>query len=275
MIDSKRLSAVLGAAVLVAVTALGLSGWQARPVPAADPARPKVGAPPAPTNLTTTLGQASDTASVTTLYEGTLSVVLSGTWSGTISFTYQDGNGWQPLTLTSSTDNSAVTSTTANGTFTAPLPANVGIKVQFSTYTSGTANVVISTSPLRVGLPASKRDLTILASAARTAQTDSADFVSDHARGVVLFLNVTAASGTGGLTVNIQMKDPVTGNYSSYYAAAAAVTSTGQRTYHIYPGASGGGTESKGGLLPHTWRVRVTVGDSSSYSYSIGACTIP
>ncbi len=114
---------------------------------------------------------------------------------------------------------------------------------------------------------------TALASAARTAQTDSADIINYNARGIIIFLNVTAsAAGTGGLTINLQVKDPVSGGYFTTYAAAAAVTTTGLRAYNIYPGAAGAGnyTNTSQQQIPRTFRVRVTVGDATSYTYSVG-----
>lgn len=113
---------------------------------------------------------------------------------------------------------------------------------------------------------------TALASATRTATANSADIINYNGRGVTIYLNVTAASGTGGLTVNIQAKDPVTGSYFTVYAAAAAVITTGLRAYNAYPGAAGSGnyTNAVNFQIPRTFRIGVTVGDSTSYTYSIG-----
>ncbi len=113
---------------------------------------------------------------------------------------------------------------------------------------------------------------TALISAARTGTTNSADIINYNGRGVTLFLNVTAASGTGGLTVNIQVKDPVSGSYFTAYAAAAAVITTGLKAYNAFPGAAGAGnyTNTVNFQIPRTFRIGVTVGDSSSYTYSIG-----
>jgi hypothetical protein len=120
-------------------------------------------------------------------------------------------------------------------------------------------------------------DLTLLASAARTAATASSDQTNYNGSRVMVFLNVTVASGTGGLTVQIQGKDPVSGNYVNLNANPTAVTGTGMTTYELALGdgaASGQVTQRTGGLLPRTWRVNVAVGDSSSYTYSLGASVI-
>ena len=111
---------------------------------------------------------------------------------------------------------------------------------------------------------------TALASAARTAQTNSSDIITYNANKIYVFLNVTAASGTGGLTVRVQAKDPVSGNYFSINSAPTAVTSTTSNGYLIGPGVSAGGTQATSSVLPRTIRIQVQVGDSSSYTYSVG-----
>ncbi len=114
---------------------------------------------------------------------------------------------------------------------------------------------------------------TLLASAARTATTSSADVTNFNGRGLQVLLNVTAASGTGGLTLTIQGKDPVSGNYYNLNANPTAITATGLTVYEVYPGvgaAGGGVTQRTSASLPRTFRVTVTHGDASSYTYSVG-----
>lgn len=116
---------------------------------------------------------------------------------------------------------------------------------------------------------------TALASQARTAQQNSADIANAGCRGIMVFLNVTAASGTGGLTLRIQGKDPVSGTYGNLLSASAAVIATGMSIYIIYPGGSSGGTQGVSGPLPKTWRISMNVGDATSYTYSVGYCLLP
>src|SRR5690242_4107854 len=53
---------------------------------------------------------------------------------------------------------------------------------------------------------------TLLAEAARTATTyAAAPLTNPSARGVTLWLNITAASGTGGLILRVRGYDPVSG----------------------------------------------------------------
>jgi hypothetical protein len=115
---------------------------------------------------------------------------------------------------------------------------------------------------------------TLLASAARTATAAGADQTNYDGRGVVVFLNVTAASGSGGLQVVVEGKDPVSGTYQQINATPTAVTATGFRSYVVYPGAASGPqgdvTQTTQQVLSRTWRVRVVHGDGSSYTYSVG-----
>jgi hypothetical protein len=118
--------------------------------------------------------------------------------------------------------------------------------------------------------------LTLLASAARTASTASAAQNNQNGKGLTLVLNISAASGTGGLTVQFQVQDPVSGTWKTIAAATTAQTATGTYMYHFYPAATGSGnnfTQLWSIGVPQTWRVNVSAGDSSSYTYSLAAYT--
>lgn len=118
---------------------------------------------------------------------------------------------------------------------------------------------------------------TLLASAAGTAARVSADQTNYNAKGVILILDITVASGTGGLIPRIQIKDPVSGNYVNLNVAPTAVTATGSYAFELSPGASTAGgagaflvNQRTAGSLPRLWRVSVSVGDATSYTYSVG-----
>lgn len=112
----------------------------------------------------------------------------------------------------------------------------------------------------------------LLAQASRTASTAGPDQTNANSRGVLLYLDVTAASGTGGLTVQVQGKDPSSGKYKTLNANPTAVTAIGTTAYMLYPGASTTGQvqQATSQVLPRTWRVNVSHGDASSYTYSVG-----
>lgn len=118
---------------------------------------------------------------------------------------------------------------------------------------------------------------TLLASATRTATTSSAAINAANAKALIIFLNVTAASGTGGLRPTIDFLDPVSGNWRGLVACfSAAVTATGTTPFAAGPGiGSGQGFAiNSGGWVgvPMSSQLRITVShlDASSYTYSLG-----
>ena len=118
---------------------------------------------------------------------------------------------------------------------------------------------------------------TLLASAARTVQTSTADQVNYNARGVVVFLRVTAAGATGGLQVAVEGKDPVSGVYYQLNASPAAVTTATGIAYVVYPGAAGAAGsvgQATSAPLPRTWRATVLVGSADAFTYSLGYALI-
>jgi hypothetical protein len=117
---------------------------------------------------------------------------------------------------------------------------------------------------------------TLLASAARTTST-SAGQTNYNARGVTVFLNITAASGTGGLKVRVLSVDPVSSAIVLHFEATTGITATGIYGYEMYPGATTAGTagpslinQRTSGVLPRIWLASVNVSDASSYTYSLG-----
>lgn len=117
-------------------------------------------------------------------------------------------------------------------------------------------------------------ELVVLASAAQTTTQTQADQDNASARGIVVILNVTVASGTGGLTLEIDGKDPGSGTYYALLTGTS-VTTTGQKVYRVYPGLTASANATASDVLPKTWRVKITAGDASSYTYSVGAILLP
>lgn len=121
---------------------------------------------------------------------------------------------------------------------------------------------------------------TALASAARTTTTQSADIDTTGFRGIVVFFNVTVASGTGGLTLRLRGRDSVTSLYAALTQDSTARTATGFWTMSVGLGVSApSGATLTGSLtglpLPDTIRLEVAHGDASSYTYSVGYCLVP
>jgi hypothetical protein len=113
---------------------------------------------------------------------------------------------------------------------------------------------------------------TLLSSAARTATTASALQTNHNARGALIIMNVTAASGTGGLQCRLLGSDALSGAVFQVAALPTAVTATGVYCYEFYPGigAAGGGVVQRTScVVPRTWQAQVIHGDASSYTYSL------
>ena len=117
----------------------------------------------------------------------------------------------------------------------------------------------------------------LLQSDARTTAYQSDILEADVEAGVMVFLNVTSASGSGGLTVRVNAHDQVSGAAVALNTAPTAVTATGTYSYALYPfGAiSGNVTQATSAYLPRLFSVSVAVGNSSSYTYSLGYCLLP
>ena len=120
-------------------------------------------------------------------------------------------------------------------------------------------------------------DVILLASALRTVTTTTADQTNFNGRGIMFIVNVTAEDGTVTLSPRISFVDPVTGTGAIFWTATSVISSTGFFTYLLYPGAIGadfGGTEAVSIALPRTWSLTMTLGGTTSMTYSVGASII-
>lgn len=119
---------------------------------------------------------------------------------------------------------------------------------------------------------------TAVAAGTYTSIQTSADLTNHNARGVIYFLNVTAASGTGGIQPKIQFKDPVSGSYLNAVPTPTAVIATGLTLYSFYPGVTApAGTpisQTNQNALPRTFRFQTVHVDGTSYTYSLGYCLV-
>jgi hypothetical protein len=113
---------------------------------------------------------------------------------------------------------------------------------------------------------------TLLASAARTAATFSANQTNYNHRGVLVWVTVTVA-GTGSLDPRIQGLEPVSGSAYALNNTPTAITTTGTKLLMLYPmgtASNNNATQAISSALPRTWRVSINPSDSSSWTYSVG-----
>lgn len=112
----------------------------------------------------------------------------------------------------------------------------------------------------------------ILSNSARTSTTVSQTFQNFKYRGIIIYLDVTAASGTGGLQIQIRTTDPQNNDTYQLNATPVAVTGITRNLYVLYPGAAGTQgsiTQSTNAPLPRNWYIQIVHGDSTSYTYSL------
>lgn len=115
-------------------------------------------------------------------------------------------------------------------------------------------------------------DATVLNVSAATTTQPSPDQLNYVGRGVKVVLSMTAV-GTGSVTLSIQGKDAVSGQYYTILAGAAVVTN-GVNVYTVYPGVTAAANVSASDVLPRTWRVLVTANNANATTYSVGASVI-
>lgn len=120
----------------------------------------------------------------------------------------------------------------------------------------------------------SPKTLELLASAARTATTNSGDKPNEGYRGVHVVIDVTASAATPSVVFTIQGKDPVSGQYYTLLASAA-VTGTETRVLRVFPGATNSNNLVANDQLPSIWRVLATAADADSLTYSVSATLLP
>lgn len=114
--------------------------------------------------------------------------------------------------------------------------------------------------------------VTLLTSAARTAETSSADQVNYNGRGLLVVVNVSSITSTPVLTPRLQIKDVISGNYMTVWTAAANIIATGMYAYLFTPGgAAGSFTEAVNLRVGRTFRFQMGVADADSATYSVSA----
>lgn len=112
------------------------------------------------------------------------------------------------------------------------------------------------------------QELTILASAARTADTVSELFINEAHLGILILIDITAAADTPSVVFTVQSE--INGVYSTVLASAAK-TGISQTVLLIYPTITASANLKANDVLPHRWRVDCNHADTDSITYSIKA----
>lgn len=112
--------------------------------------------------------------------------------------------------------------------------------------------------------------VTVLASAARTATPTKVLQSNPGARGLHLIIDVTAASATPSVVFTIQGYSALGSDYYTILASAA-VTATGQTVLRVFPGATAAANTVANDMLPAQWAVDAVHADADSITYSVAA----
>ncbi len=114
----------------------------------------------------------------------------------------------------------------------------------------------------------------LLRSAVYTASHSSPVIVERAAQSARFYLNVTQASGTGGLTFTLRGYDLASGLPFIVVADSAPIVATGLYLFEVAPAvATAGGNlrVSFSALLPIAYDVLMVHGDATNYTYSLSA----
>jgi len=125
-------------------------------------------------------------------------------------------------------------------------------------------------------------DVEIQASTTQTANGNTTDQTNRNHKGIVLFIDITAVSGTfaagEGLSLSLEAKDPVSSKYAKLLTIASALQATSFFAAIIYPNNLATGEDVDAVLnapLPRTWRISWTItGTTPSFTFSIGGSYI-
>ena len=121
-------------------------------------------------------------------------------------------------------------------------------------------------------------EVELLASAARTATASSAYQTNYNARGVLVFLYVTAEPGTAD-TIQLRIRTRINGQNRSLLTSATIAGNAGVPNFYtfiVYPGATNSAsdpniTKVNDLMLPRNWYVQMDHVGAGSFTYSVSA----
>lgn len=197
----------------------------------------------------------------------------------TISNTVKDGSGTNYWILLDANGMQHIVGAAAHDAAATGNPVRIG-GVYRSTLpgvaTGDVVDLLVDAAGRVIVRSGGQTDFEVLASAVRAASTNSADFTNVGAKGIAICLDITNIAVATTLTLEVDWKDPSSGNYEQLAVAAAAVGAVSVNTYILYPTnmtipAGGSGiVELFEVPLPTTWRIRVVHSDANNITYSVG-----
>lgn len=115
-------------------------------------------------------------------------------------------------------------------------------------------------------------ELTLLSSAARTATTTSADFTNYNCKGAIFVVDITAVPGAETVQLEVQAGNSLVTKYIPVVSGTTQ-SATGTTWVILYPTTMGAASWNNyaNGILPKTFRVKMTHSASGSFTYSVTA----
>lgn len=112
--------------------------------------------------------------------------------------------------------------------------------------------------------------VTVYASAARTATPTATPFGSNGAHGLHLVINVSAAAATPSVVPTIDGYDDLSDTWYNLLTGSA-ITATGATVLKIYPGIAAVANAAASDVVPNKLRLVMTHADADSITYSAAA----
>ena len=123
------------------------------------------------------------------------------------------------------------------------------------------------------------REGTALASAARTSTTISSTITNHDSVGILVFLRITVASGTGGLRPFLLCRHPTSGGLQNAHSNLTTRTTATIFLYTFHPAitslAWNVNHDGAAVVVPRQFAIQVEHLDASSYTYSVDYCLLP
>lgn len=113
------------------------------------------------------------------------------------------------------------------------------------------------------------QDVTVFSSAARTATPTPFDGVNYDGKSLHLVIDCTAVTSSPSVVFTLQGKDAISGKFYTILASAAIV-GTGTTVLRVGPGLTTAANLVANDVLPRSYRVIATHGNSDSITYSVG-----
>lgn len=131
----------------------------------------------------------------------------------------------------------------------------------------------VDATGIDVPVPTNTSTAALITHAAASVGVNGADQTNLDGRGLLLGINITAATGVSPtLQVIVEGKDAASGTYYPLLTSAAIVATAGFTLLSLYPGLAAVANLVASQVLPRVWRVRTVIGGASpAVTATIGA----